>query len=191
VPSQRAQSQQVLPTAFTAHARLAADEIAPRRYGGVDPWRGHSRRMSSYLPPQRHPMTEQPYIHPAFPQPPDPKVTIWRYMGAPSNRTLVGTRTFSLRATCACWSIRKRRCSSWRTPDNGSYQLERSPDAFSLCTKFYGECAAHSACSGATQRSTLMKGVSIGEDAGRTTHNAYLSRPFQVRPWNPRLRRRI
>jgi hypothetical protein len=34
-------------------------------------------------------MTEQPYIHPAFPQPDDPSAVIWRYMDASKFEWLV------------------------------------------------------------------------------------------------------
>ena len=44
-------------------------------------------------------MTEQQYIHPAFPQPPDPSVAIWRYMDASKFTWLVANgRLFMPRA---------------------------------------------------------------------------------------------
>jgi hypothetical protein len=34
-------------------------------------------------------MTDQPYVHPAFPQPNDPSIVIWRYMDAPKFEWLI------------------------------------------------------------------------------------------------------
>src|SRR6516165_4771459 len=66
------------------------------------------RELSSFMqrspisrgsPPDCPVMTEQQYIHPAFPQPPDPSVAIWRYMDASKFTWLVANgRLFMPRA---------------------------------------------------------------------------------------------
>ena len=45
-------------------------------------------------------MTENSYSHPAFPQPADPDVAIWRYMDAPKFEWLIGNERLFMPSAC-------------------------------------------------------------------------------------------